>query len=237
MTPPTCLFTPCHFLRGDRHRPDQSHFLKPRACLLGNGRSTVSRVLFRRRELTEPHWVSGQTWWVLRKTRWVRFGTQIIGWEELTELAPRNSVSPKKLTEFGVWNRALRNRIRPVSDLRSPPPVRSIRFAPPISCFPKVLRCLVLPSVGFGKRSLLAKGSKTVFGEGFYGMFSPPLSFPPRPCWSLKLTPPTVSRQSLTRNFAAQNRESRIARFPESLAWNRQKFRTEKHKKEPNCRK
>ena len=35
---------------------------------LGNGRNTVSRVLMRRRELTEPHWVLGQTWWVLRKT-------------------------------------------------------------------------------------------------------------------------------------------------------------------------
>ena len=75
---------------------------------VGNGRNTVSRVLFRRRELTEPHWVSGQTRWVQWKTWWVRFGTQIIGLEELS------SVSPKKLTEFGVWNRALRNRIRPV---------------------------------------------------------------------------------------------------------------------------
>ena len=63
---------------------------------LGNGRNTVSRVLFRRRELTEPHWVLGQTRWVLRKTRWVRVYTQIIGWKELTELAPRNSVSPEK---------------------------------------------------------------------------------------------------------------------------------------------
>ena len=53
---------------------------------LGNGRNTVSRVLFRRRELTEPHWVLQQTRRVLRKTRWVRFGTQIIGWEELTEI-------------------------------------------------------------------------------------------------------------------------------------------------------
>ena len=77
--------------------------------ILGNGRNTVSRVLFRRRELTEPHWVLGQTRWVLRKTRWVRFFTQIIGWEELTEFAPRNSVSPEKLTKFGVWNRTLWN--------------------------------------------------------------------------------------------------------------------------------
>ena len=39
-------------------------------------------------ELTESHWGVGQTRWVLRKTRWVRFGTQTIGWEELTELSP-----------------------------------------------------------------------------------------------------------------------------------------------------
>ena len=32
-------------------------------------RNTVSRVLFRRRELTEPHWVLQQTRWVLQKTR------------------------------------------------------------------------------------------------------------------------------------------------------------------------
>ena len=69
---------------------------------VGNGRNTVSRVLFRRRELTEPHWVLGQTRWVLQKTRWVRSGTQIIGWEELTEFAPRNSVRPEKLTELSV---------------------------------------------------------------------------------------------------------------------------------------
>ena len=68
------------------------------------------------------HWVLGQTRWVLRKTRWVRSGTQIIGWEELTEFAPRNLVRAKNLTEFGVWNRTLRNRIRPVSEKRPPPP-------------------------------------------------------------------------------------------------------------------
>ena len=62
------------------------------------------------------HWVLRQTQWLLRETRWVRVYTQIIGWKELTEFAPRNSVSPEKLTEFGVWNRTLRNRIRPVSD-------------------------------------------------------------------------------------------------------------------------
>ena len=39
---------------------------------IGNGRNTVSRVLFRRRKLTEPHWVLGQTRWVLRGTHWAR---------------------------------------------------------------------------------------------------------------------------------------------------------------------
>ena len=48
-----------------------------------------------------------------KKTRWVCFCTQIIGREELTEFSPRNSVRSKKLTEFGVWNRTLRNCIRP----------------------------------------------------------------------------------------------------------------------------
>ena len=69
------------------------------------------------------HWVLRKTRWVLSKTRWVRFGTKIIGWEELTEFAPRNSVRAKKLTEFGVWNRTLRNRIRPVSDLHRCNPI------------------------------------------------------------------------------------------------------------------
>ena len=33
----------------------------PVGVLIGNGRNAVSRVLFRRRELTEPHLVLGQT--------------------------------------------------------------------------------------------------------------------------------------------------------------------------------
>ena len=37
------------------------------------------------------------------------FGTQIAGWEELTELSPRNSVRANKLTELGVWSRAQRD--------------------------------------------------------------------------------------------------------------------------------
>ena len=96
---------------------------------LGDGRNTVSRVLFRRRGLTEPRWVLGQTRWVLRKTRWVRFGPQILGWKELSEFAPRNSVSPKKLTEFGVWNRTPRNRIQPVSEYYPPSPRQAKTYA------------------------------------------------------------------------------------------------------------
>ena len=86
---------------------------------MGNGRSTVSRVLFQRRELTEFCGKLGEFCGKLGefcKTRWVRFGTETIGWEELTEFSPRNSVRAKKLTKFGVWNRALRNRVRPVSE-------------------------------------------------------------------------------------------------------------------------
>ena len=58
---------------------------------------------------------------VLRETRWVRSGAQTIGREEITEFSPWNPVrATKKLTEFGVWNRTLRNRIRPISEC-SPP--------------------------------------------------------------------------------------------------------------------
>ena len=38
----------------------------------------------------------------------------------------------------------------------------------------------------------------------------------------------------LVSSLAAQNRESRIAQFPESLAWNRQKFHSKKQKNESN---
>ena len=58
--------------------------------------------------LPETHWALSSKLGEFRakKTRWVRFGTQIICWVELTELASQNSVSPEELTEFGVWNRA-----------------------------------------------------------------------------------------------------------------------------------
>ena len=71
---------------------------------------------FRKRELTE---FCGELGEFCKKARWVRFSTQIIAWEELTELSPRNSVRAEKLTELGVWNRALRNRARSVSECRS----------------------------------------------------------------------------------------------------------------------
>ena len=111
-----------------KNTKDSLLLLNPsKPCKIGNGRNTVSRVLFRRRELTEPHWVPGQTRWVLRKTRWVRLFTQILGWEELTEFSPRNSVRAKRLTEFGVWSRTLRNHIRPVSDKRRVKPCKTPR--------------------------------------------------------------------------------------------------------------
>ena len=49
----------------EKHGLPKTGFVPPRQpfdpCMriLGNGRNTVSRVLFRRRKLTEPHWVLG----------------------------------------------------------------------------------------------------------------------------------------------------------------------------------
>ena len=96
----------------------QTHRHAVYQCLRGNRRSAVSSVLFLQRK---THWVLRQTWRVLRETRWVRVGTQMIGWEELAEFSPQRLVRVKKLTEFGVWNRALRNCVRPVSDLKKSP--------------------------------------------------------------------------------------------------------------------
>ena len=59
------------------------------------------------------YWVLRKTQWVLQRTRWVRFCTEIRGCVELTELSARNSARAKKLTELGVWNRTLRDNIRP----------------------------------------------------------------------------------------------------------------------------
>ena len=97
----------------DREQDTSDHPSLSTLAKIGNGRDTVSRVLFQKRELAEIFW---QTLWVLRRTRWVRVCTQIIGWEELTDFTPQNSVRARKLAELGVWNRTLRNRIRPVSE-------------------------------------------------------------------------------------------------------------------------
>ena len=72
---------------------------------LGNGRNAVSRALFQKRELTE--FLGKLTDFLQKKNRWVRFCTQITGWEELTELSPRNSARATNLTEFGVFETVL----------------------------------------------------------------------------------------------------------------------------------
>ena len=65
---------------------------------------TVSRVLFRKRQLTEFRGKLGG--FCDKLGEFAKFGTPIIGWKELTELAAWNSVRAKKLTEFGVcWPR------------------------------------------------------------------------------------------------------------------------------------
>ena len=83
---------------------------------IGNGRNIVSRVLFRKRELSyslssaansvssaknsvSSLWHTNKR---LRGTHWA--------------LSPELSEGAKKLTEFGVWNRALRNFIWPISN-------------------------------------------------------------------------------------------------------------------------
>ena len=78
--------------RGQWHQPTPNK--EVRNLDVGNGRNTVSRVLFRRRELTEFYGKLGE---FCAKLGEVAFYTQIIGSEELTEFAPWNSgVSPKE---------------------------------------------------------------------------------------------------------------------------------------------
>ena len=57
-----------------------------------------------------------------------------------------------------------------------------------------------------GKTYHRAGGSKTVFGKGFYGMFSPPLSFPPPFCFSLNN--PSEPLQVSCRNCKRKTKES-----------------------------
>ena len=72
------------------------------------GKNRVPQIC-RPSETSKRHLKRQQPWNDAKKTRWVCIGTQIIGWEELTELCPQNSMRAKNLTRLGVWNRALWN--------------------------------------------------------------------------------------------------------------------------------
>ena len=100
------------------HQPPSTKDTWSRDQSLGNGRNTYCFESSVRRERTEPHWALRQTRWVLPKTRWVRFGIQIMTNNRLR--VAHWALSPElgegqKLTELGVWNRTLRNRMWPVS--------------------------------------------------------------------------------------------------------------------------
>ena len=71
---------------------------------LGNGRTTVSRVLFRKRDLTEFCSKLGE---FCEKLSEFAFGTQIIGREELTEFSPQSSVRAKKNSLSSVFQTVL----------------------------------------------------------------------------------------------------------------------------------
>ena len=90
----------------------QNLVLKGRSCWqeasVRNGRKTVRRVLFRKRALSAL------------QTQWVRFRTQIAGWNEFTELSRRNSVKNKKSLSL-VFGTVLSERVfGPSPDLASP---------------------------------------------------------------------------------------------------------------------
>ena len=98
-------------IKGNQKREKGYHWLgNQRHTLegLGNGRNTVSRVLFRKREFTEFWGKLGEFCTKLgefgTKTRWVRFGTQLIGWEELTEFRSPELSEPQKKN----WVRCLK---------------------------------------------------------------------------------------------------------------------------------
>ena len=71
--PLPCFFVPKKCQTGSREGWNR---IEIRSCFkwhwVGNGRNTVSRVLFWQKERT--HWILRQTRGVLRQTRWVRFG-------------------------------------------------------------------------------------------------------------------------------------------------------------------
>ena len=76
--------------------------LLKKPLFIGNGRNIVSITVSEER----AHWALRQTRRVLRETRWVCFGTQIIGWKELTELAPGTQVSQNN-SLFSVFETVL----------------------------------------------------------------------------------------------------------------------------------
>ena len=80
-----------------------------------NSRSVLFKIGVVPARNFQTHWVLHQTHWGW-ETQWVLFGTQIGGWEELTELSAWSSVRAKKLIEFGARSRALWNRIRAMSE-------------------------------------------------------------------------------------------------------------------------
>ena len=108
------------------HTPEKTHTIEQQQKQKTTCAPTV--VVYTRKQVEyccestvseeRTHWVWGRTWWVLRETRWVPIGTQIIGQEEITEFSPPNFVSAKKLTGLSAWNRTLWNRTRPVSEIR-----------------------------------------------------------------------------------------------------------------------
>ena len=65
------------------------------------------------------HWVFVRTRRAQRKkTRWVCFGTQVIGWEKLAELFPRNSMRTKNLTapQKNPWRSLTSHKHLPIWD-------------------------------------------------------------------------------------------------------------------------
>ena len=82
---------------------------------IGNGRNTVLRVLFRKRELNE---FLGKLGEFCEKLGEFAFAHKSKAERNSLSSAPRTRWGPKnnKLTELSVWNCALRSRIRPVSE-------------------------------------------------------------------------------------------------------------------------
>ena len=109
----------------DRSGRSTSNNQFPRKCQkiprndLGNGRNTVSRVLFQKRELTGENSLSSASNSVRPAKNSVSSLWHTNNGLRGTHLAlsPELCEGQSKLTEFGVWNHALQNRIRTVSEV------------------------------------------------------------------------------------------------------------------------